>query len=330
MAIIYEPQLVFNVREALGGAIVGAAARAAGDFLVGRNQKPWSYYLGVGFGNAALATGITGAAMTLYAIGDTLDFYLFKSPDGADVRWFLNGVAQANLATYGAAAVWEAVQQIVLEPGRVNELTFVNYSASTVPGATGIPWLAIGDITVGGTNAYAYSTRSGSMVYDVISYSLRDSEESTQNASFPVYVPTGQSVATLQAYSNIAAKRLDLVSGSQIIRAQVTLNLTLPAYSAAPGANELKNAALVGILNERGGLISFDTAGPRNESIWIPGMRTSIMPGDAFSLVQADVASLIAMFTGNVSANSVDVRPVSPQNYQYTAALKGKKSLRRG
>lgn len=328
MAIIYQPQEVFNVRNAVGGAIQSAALRAAVEFVAGTN-KPWSYYLGIGFGTAALATGIPGAAATIYVIGDTLDFYVFKSPSGSELRLFLNGVQQTTIDTFALTTAWELVQGIVLGSGQRNELTFVNYAASTASGATGIPWLAINDITVNGSNAFAEPARGENMVYDIVSFSVRDGEESSPPASFPIYIPTGFSVATLQAFANMAAVRLDRVSGGRIISAQVTLGLNLPTASATPGATEIKNAPTANIMNERGGLISFDTAGPRNESIWIPAMNTTIMPGSVFNLTQTDVAALVTLFRDGVTANSEAVRPVSPHNYQFTAALSTRKSLRR-
>lgn len=326
MAIIYQPQIVFNAREAVQGSLVQTVLRAASDFVAGENQ-PWSYYLGVGLGTAAMATGIPGAAVTLYVIGDSLDFWLFKSPDASELRFFLNGVQLTSLDTYAATSVWELVQDIILAPGTLNEFTIVNHAASITSGATGVAWLALGDLTVFGDNALAYGAGSPNM--DTIVYRLKDSESSPKRSAFAVSIPSGQTLATIQAYSDIAAKRLDLVTGSEIDTAEVLLNLTLPDKTSSPASDEIKDAPIAGILNERGGLISFNTTGPRNESIWVPGMRTTIMPGDDFSLADTAVASLTAMFTGNVTANSVAIRPVSPNDYQFSDPLYGKKSLRR-
>lgn len=326
MSIIYQPELIFNVREALGGALKAAGLRAAADFVAGVN-KPWSYYLGMTFGGAALATTIPGAAATLYVIGDSLDFWVFKSPSGSELRMFLNGIQETSLNTYAVTEAWELIQNIVLAPGQTNELTFVNYAASVDDGATGIPFLALGDFEVFGTDALAFA--GGSPIMDTIVFRLADSETIPKQAPFPVSIPSGQTIATIQAYATIAAKRLDLVTGSKIAKAEVTLDLTLPAYDPDPDSTQIKDAAVAGALNERGGLVSFDATGPRNESVWVPAIRTTIMPGAEFSLADADVASLVSMFTGNVTANSVAIRPVTPNNYQFSTALKGKKSLRR-
>ena len=326
MSIIYQPQIVFSVREAVGGALKDAGLLAIADFIAG-NNKPWAYYLGATFGGAALATGIPGAAGYVYMIGDSLDFWIFKSPDGSEVRWFLNGVQQTSLDTYAATGVWELIQNVVLAPGQVNELSFVNYAASANPGATGIPWLALGDFEVFGDDAVAFAGGSPNM--DTLVYRLKDSETDTKLSSVAVSIPSGQTIATIQAYNAIAAKRLDLITDSQIMSGEVTLALTLPDYNADPDGTQIKDAPIAGALNERGGLISFDTTGPRGESIWIPAMRKSIMPGDEFSLSDTAVDSFIDMLTGNVTANSVAIRPVTPNNYQFSTALKGKKSLRR-
>lgn len=326
MSIIYQPQLIFNVREAVGGALKDAGLLAIADFVAGTN-KPWAYYLGATFGGAALATGIPGAAAILYAIGDSMDFWIFKSPDGSEVRWFLNGVQQTSLDTYAATGVWELVQNVVLASGNVNEIQFINYAASANPSATGIPWLALGDFEIFGDDAVAFGKGSPNM--DTIVFYFTDSESSTKRSAVPVAIPSGQSIATIQAYANIAAVRLDRMSGCEIDEAKVELALTLPTKSATPGATEIKDAPLAGILNERGGLISFDTTGPRSESLWVPGVRMTIMSGDAFSLEDAAVSPVVELLTTEVTANSVAIRPVTPYNYQFEVARKGVKSLRR-
>jgi len=326
MSIIYQPQIIFNVREAVGGALKDAGLLAIAEFIAG-NNKPWAYYLGATFGGAALATGIPGAAAMLYAIGDSMDFWIFKSPDGSEVRWFLNGVQQTSLDTYAATGVWELVQGVVLASGNVNTIEFVNYAASSNPSATGIPWLALGDFEIFGDGAVAFAGGSPNM--DTISIYTTDSESSTKRGVVPVSIPSGQTIETIQAYANIAAVRIDRMTGCEIAEMKVVLGLTLPTKSATPGATEIKNAPVAGILNERGGLIAFDTAGPRNESVWIPGVRMTIMSGDAFSLEDAAVSPVVELFTTEVTANAVAIRPVSPNNYQFTSALSGKKSLRR-
>lgn len=326
MSIIYEPQLIFNVRNALTGALQQALGFAALDFISGMN-KPWAYYLGLAFGGAGLATGIPGAAATIYIIGDSMDFWIFKSPDGSELRWFLNGVQQTTIDTYAATGVWELVQNTLLNPSQVNEATFVNFAASSNPSATGIPWLALGDFEIFGDGAVAQA--AGSLNMDTIRFRIADDEASPRMSTLAVAIPSGQSIATLQAYSDIAAVRIDRVTGGEIMEISVELNLVLPTKAGSPGATEIKNTRVTNVTNERGGLISFDTSGPRNESVWVPAINPAIMPGDSFSLEDTAVASLIALLTSGVTANAISIRPVTPNDYQYNVAIRGVKSLRR-
>lgn len=313
--VIYQPAIdrVFSLRENLGYGIVGALYYAAADFIAGQN-KPWSYYLGVGLGSMAVATGVPGAAATMYFVGDMVDLIFFKSPDGSDVRLFLNGVALASVDTFAAAAIWELVQLTGLGGVGFNRLDIVNFGPSPNPDATGIPWLAIGPVTVYGANAQIQERGM-----DTIVFRIQDAEQNSPLASLPINVPSGFTVAQLQTYVDAVAPEVDALTEGQIVEAIVTIGLTLPTG--------LKNAPVSGAFNERGGLITFDTAGPRKDSVRIPAMSRTIMPGDSFALTQAAVAAFITRLT--TATTAANIRPVSAQNYNFVAARAGKKSFRK-
>lgn len=314
--MLYQPGLVFNPKLAIAGGIVYAATRAAIDFIAGEN-KPWSYYLGSAFGGAALATGIPGAAATLYIVGDSVDLLLLHSPDGSDVRLYLNGIEQAQVDAYVVTEVWQHSIIGGLLPGVVNRVDIVN-NVSTNPNKTSsVNWLALGSVTVSGSNAYALGGSIANM--DTIAFRLKDSEQDSVYATLPIYIPAGSTLAQIQTYSDAVAAEIDAVSGSQIVEINVTIALTIPGG--------VKGSPAAGSLNERGGLISFDTTGPRADSVRIPGILTTIMPGDSFLLTQTDVAALITRLTTATTAASI--RPVTAQNYQYSAARNGKKSFRK-
>lgn len=315
MTIIYQPGEVVNLRKELFGGFVGAVTAAAVDFIAG-NNKPWTYYLGVGLGTAAYATGIPGFTATIYAVGDTVDAIFFKSPDGSDVRVFLNGVAHSTIDTYAAAAVWEAINFNGLVGGQVNRLDIVNYGPSPNGNATGIPWLALGPITVNGVGAYA---QGATMAYNTIAYRIRDDEADTSEDTLAVYAPAGLTLAQYQAFADFQAPLVDALTEGQITAVQLNITLTLPGG--------LKATPVAGALNERGGLITFDTTGPRADSVRIPAMSRTIMPGDSFSLEDNDVSALINSLL-TVHAGST-VRPRTTQDYQFVAARKAKKSFRK-
>jgi len=313
--MLYEPRLekVIDLRESLETGIIGGLYMAAIDFLAGEN-KPWTYYLGVGLGTMAVATGIPGAAATMYVVGDIVDFTFFKSPDGSDVRLFLNGVAATTLDTYAASAVWEVFQLSGLIPGIFNRIDIVNFAASTASGATGIAFMGLGPITVYGANAQIQEHDMQTIVFRI-----EDAEQDSPLASVPVNVPDGFTIAQLQTYVDAVAAEIDALTDGKIAEVSVTVPLNLPVG--------LKAAATAGSLNERGGLITFDTAGPRADSVRIPAFNRTIMPGDAISLTDTDVAALVTRLT--TATTAANIRPVSTQNHQFTAARGGKKSLRR-
>jgi hypothetical protein len=313
--MLYEPRLIVNVRNNIETGIVSALFAAAVDFIAGTN-KPWTYYLGVGLGQMALATGIPGATATLYVVGDTVDAVLFKSPDGSDVRVFLNGIAHSTLDTYAAAAVWEAFNINGLVGGQVNRLDLVNVGPSPNPNATGIAWFGLGPITVNGSNAYA---KGAIQPMNTLAIRIKDAEADSNLATLPIYLPDGLTLAQVQAYADAILPEIDALTDGTIEEVSVTFQLTLPGGLAATPA--------VGALNERGGLISFETTGPRRDSVRIPAMSRDLMPGDSFAITATQVAAFITRLT--TATTAANIRPVTAQNYQFTNAISGKKSFRK-
>lgn len=155
------------------------------------------------------------------------------------------------------------------------------------------------------------------MAVNTINFRLGDSEEDSKQATLPLYVPTGFTLAQYQAFADVAAPLIDAVTGSEIEDIDMTVALALPAG--------LKGAPLAASLNERGGLIGLDTAGQFNDSVRIPAIRTTIMPGDTFPLTQADVANFIAFLL----AGDAVVIPRNRDGFVFNAGLYGKKSFRR-
>lgn len=315
--MIYQPLQIFNVKENIAYGVIRALVQLAGDFIAG-NLKPWAFYPGVALGNMAAATGIPGAAATIYVVGDTVDALLFHSPDGSEVRVFLNGVVVTSIDTYAAAATWELLNINGLLGGITNRIDFENLG-NTNPEASGANWLALGPITVNGATASAQSASGDFM--DTVAFRIQDAEDNSPMTTLPVYIPSGLSVPTLQAIADAFAPEIDDVTGGFIAEINVTLSLTLPGG--------LKTLADAGHFNERGGLITFNTTGPNADSVRIPAILTSIMSGDSFSLEQANIAALIGRLTSAQTYNAVSVRPRTSQDYQFTDARSGRRSFRK-
>lgn len=319
MPIIYQPREILNYRNLIGGPLLTVGLQAAIDFIAG-NGKPWAHYPGVALGSMATATGIVGAAATLYVVGDTLDALVFKSPEGSDVRIFLNGVAQSDIATYAVTSAWETISLAL--SGGVNRVDFVNVVSSVAEHTSPIQWLALGPITVYGTDAYAERSEVTDNV-DTIVFRIQDSESDVKYSSVPVYVDSGFTVAQLQAFSDLIAPEIDAVTGGKIVAIEVTLSLDIPSGVSGKSIE-------TGALNERGGLIGFTTAGPRSESVRIPAIKRSIMSGEEFSLADGGaVEDLVTRLTTATSAAGASVRPKSANGYNLTAATYGKKSFRK-
>jgi hypothetical protein len=309
--VIYQPIEVFDIRISLAGGLIYAAVRAAADFVSSTN-KPWAYYLGSAIGGMAAATGIPNAAATLYAVGTSIDTILFKSPDGALVKVYLNGILQAQVDLNSLTSGWQSFH-LDLGTG-LNRIDFVN--AEGMPSGEAPYWMGIGPVTV--NDGYAYP--QGEFVnMDTIVWRVKDVEEDSPLASFPVNVPSGKTIAQLQTYADAIGAEIDAVTGSQLMEVSVTISLAV--HSGA------KSSPVAGTLNERGGLITFSTSGPRADSVRIPGILSTIMPGNSFALTDTDIAALITRLTTSTTAGTI--RPVTPQNYNFVTANAGKKSFRK-
>lgn len=155
------------------------------------------------------------------------------------------------------------------------------------------------------------------MAVNTINFRLMDDEEDSKLATFPLYVPTGFTLAQYQTFADTMAPVIDAVTGSEITDIDINVALTL--------VSGLKTGPVTNALNERGGIIGFDTAGQFNDSIRVPAILPSIMAGDTFLLTDTDVANLVAaMIVGDTV-----VIPRTRDGFTWSSALYGKKSFRR-
>jgi len=156
------------------------------------------------------------------------------------------------------------------------------------------------------------------MAVNTINIRLQDSETDSQLATFPLYVPTGFTLAQYQTFFDAAAEVVDNVTGSEIVAADITLALTLPGG--------LKASPVAASLNERGGIIGMENAGQFNDSVRIPAILTSIMSGDSFSLSDTAIAALTLLLTAGDSV----IFPRTRDGFAWEGTgLYGKKSFRR-
>lgn len=209
MTMIYDPgditrQLAVKFSDALGGAAKNAAMYFAANWAMGENE-PWTYYAGVASGSLAAATGVPGAAIVFYVVGDLVDMHILKSPSGSLIRVYLNGVASYSVSTYSAAATWELLQialndittrvEIVSEPDPDHP---VSMSASFGMGIS-FPW------TVTSTRPETAPARvmgaglSKSASVWAITYTFQDAKK--KKARTKVYYPGAATFEEASAYA---------------------------------------------------------------------------------------------------------------------------------
>lgn len=86
---------------------------------------------------------------------------------------------------------------------------------------------------------------------DIISIAVQDYTGGRK--TIPLFVPSGSSVAALQALSDVSAALIDLAIDSKIVGSQVTVQLSLPGG--------LKGSPIVGNTVREGALIDYSVTG---------------------------------------------------------------------
>lgn len=314
--VIGDVTKVVNLRNAIGQGLWSAAYRAGSDFIAG-NNKPWYYYTGVLAGASAAATGIDGASATIFVLAEALSAQVEKGPGRGELVVYLDGVQQGVIDLEASSAIWELVE-IFVDPlsAAIKRVDLVQNV-----GLASVSWFAMSNLIAShDTLTPQFQDKEDiNMAFDTLVFRMKDIETDSNLDSVPVRVPTGLTLAQIQAYANYFAPLLDDASGAYITEISVTLGLTLPAG--------IKTAAVAGSLNERGGLIPFTTSGPSRDSFRIPAILFSVMPGDAFSVADAAIAPLVAALTSEQTA--ANVQPRTAADYEFLVAAGGKKSLRR-
>lgn len=317
MAIIYEPNPdKFALREFIQAPVVDALTLAAIDFIA-EDNKGWAYYTGVFAGRAVAATGIPGAATTLYVAGDLIDLHFFKSESSSNVRIFLNGVQYANFETYAATEIWEAFQ-VVLDAG-VNRIEIINDGVG-LSNVGGIPWMALGYAEVSGGSELVYDVENFAMA-NLITFQLVDGEG--DRSTIPVFYEEALTVAQYTAVAAAMADVIDDVTGLVVTGAELTIGLDLSAAT-------LKGAVTDAYDDSRGALFTFDTSGRYAYSVRVPGIRQTEMPGkEPATGAGTPGRALIDAFLTGLSDGAVTRVPLTGDGLSITAFRRGAKSSRK-
>lgn len=308
------PQMLvaIGVVDALYTIATKVIVRAAVDFLQGDNQD-WSYYAGLATGTGvAIATSRVGA-IKFYATGQAVDIFVLKSPQGGRIKVYLNGVLDSIIDGRGASELWDTIA-VALVGNLANEIRLEVEGWDTPSDPF---WFALGSLGVVGGSLQEVNI----MPYQVLNFRVKDSEVNNQLSTVPVYLPTetADTIVKIQTYVDEIALEIDAITGGVIESVDVTISLTLPGG--------LKSTADTGILNERGALLSFDTTGPRSDSVRIPAVKTTLMPGDDVATGDAAITALVTRLT--TATTAAGIRPRTVQDYAFNALRSGKKSFRK-
>lgn len=320
--MIYAPREVFDLRLAILQGIYRAIISAAVDF-VAEDNKPWEYYVGVGFGGTAAATGIPGAAATLYVVGEGVDVLFFHSPDGSSVDLFLDGVLAETVDTYLGTPDWLTFSMIGLSPNVLHRLDIVNRVNDNEDKTSPINWLAIGDIEVFGDGAYA--RKSNNVALTNISYSLLDSDGDTDTFAIKVLSASHTMAQLVEAAQDFAVK-LDAVTGSKITDIAVTVSASLPGG--------LKSSPDSTIENQKGATLSLTLDGsPYRDSLRIPGVKPALFTGKELIVTGGGAGqNLVSMLTDGIEVTADSGATVEPANrfeLEYAALASAVKSFRK-
>jgi len=312
--MIYQPYLVYDLRVMLGQAVIKAAFLALEDYIRGQN-KPWAYYLGAATGYAAVATGIPNAAATLYAVGNAVRLLIEHSSDGSLAEIYVNGILAAQVDTWIDNSIGEWRHTVInLVDGVLNRVDIINKVNNNTNKTSNVNWLALGYV-----DEYQSQVLLRSSNVITLAIRIRDAEQNSPLATLPIYLPNGLTVPQVQDYANVLLPEVDALTAGAIASASATFALDLPSgLKASPMANHT---------NERGGLITFSTTGPRAASVRIPAMRFTLMPGNTFSLSAPEVAAFVTRLTTQTTTHNI--RPVTEHNHQYVSARAGRKSFRK-
>lgn len=161
------------------------------------------------------------------------------------------------------------------------------------------------------------------MALQTVVFHIIDAESNSPMASIPINFDSTVALADVAAAAQALAPLIDAVSGGLIDSADLTLPIDLS------GVSGLKSTAETSIANERGGLITFDTTGPRADSVRIPAISFTKMPGNEFSLLDTDVAALVTYLHTDHTINAHTVRIKTSQGYDFVTARRGVKSRRK-
>jgi len=204
-----------------------------------RTPKPWTYYLGVGVGGAAVASGIPNASLIVYCAASALDLLIFKSPEGGLVDVFIDGIASTNFTTYAANTIWETYQVNVDSPDQTVAVEFRTRTQDADGNPYAVNWFSVASFTPVGGTIQPRVTWNESPPWE-LTVALRDDRR--RRSSFKLYIPYWAEAAEVERYLRELVVRLHPVVGGRFVGA--TMSRALVANSMEPA--DYQDAAFCG------------------------------------------------------------------------------------
>lgn len=313
--MIYQPLPIYDFRVLIGAGIVEALVSATTDFVAGEN-KPWTYYLGVGIGGAAAATGIPGATATIYAIAESVEVSLFHSPNGSLVRCYIDGLQDSVIDTYNPLPQWIR-RTFQLGIGIKKRVDLVNYQISP-QNTSGIAWMGISQTET--INGIAQK-RTLTMPVGIITYSIQD--DNNGQKSLPIYFSrSALTLADIQAAANAYTPLLDAVIDGVITGVSTTLDLTL--------AGGIKSTPVASSQVERGALLTYNASGTAYSfSQSVPAWKGSLFNIDSPIVASGAGLAFVNAIVSGAGTTGSEVGPTDKYLNDLIALRKAVKNFRK-
>lgn len=313
--MIYKPQETLKLRNFLWAGLVKALTALAADFNAGTN-KPWTYYLGVGIGGACAATGVPGAAATAYVIAATLDIWIFKSPDGSIVKFYVNGLQRAVVDASSPTSGWIKVT-LDTNTGGQAQVDIVNGEPG-VDNTSGISWMAISQLESGGI---VLTEEDWPVSLFQASIGVKDADGNPR--TMPLYASLGTLTLTqIAGYLQRAATLTNNVIEGKVTGINLTLDVDLPSGLRA---NPLNHSNV-----QEGALFDFGAANTTYKyGLWVPAFRQDIMVGKEVDTADTDVSNFVNFLITGEAIGGATVQGTDRYENDLQALLSAVKRFRK-
>lgn len=313
--MIYKPQESLGLANFLYAGFISALKALAADFNAGTN-KPWTYYLGVGIGGSCVATGVPGAAATAWVLAAGLDMWIFKSPNGSLVKFYVNGLQRAVQDASGTTSGWIKVH-LDLDPNVYSRIDVEN-GAPGADNTSGISWMAISQLESPGI-----ITSEGDPPVSLVVASLSVTDADGDISTAPVNIPLGAlTITQIAGFLQGTATDLDAITEGKITSINLVIDVDLPSgLKSAPVANSDVQEA---------GLITYVAA--NTKYVWsqlIPAFVQSKFSGKNINLADSAVSTFTTRMVSGATVSGALVQPSDKYENDLQSVKRGTKRFRK-